>query len=183
MKKRLQKYRPFFAFLIKFLLVYLVLVIGYKWYLNQFDKTTFEVDQVTWAVSKMSSQALNFLNFSAEVQNHTTEPSMVLFINQKPIVRIIEGCNSISVIILFVAFLIGFSGPIKSTVWYAIFGSLVIFILNVVRIIIISIALYFAPKYEHFLHEIAFPLIIYGITFLLWIIWINQFSYHAKDAK
>lgn len=183
MKKRFQKYRPFFAFLIKFLLVYLVLVIGYKWYLNQFDKTTFEVDQVTWAVSEMSSQTLNLFKFPTSVQNHPTEPSMVLFINQKPVVRIIEGCNSISVIILFTAFLIGFSGPIKSTVWYALFGSLVIFILNILRIVIISAALYFAPKHEHILHEIIFPLIIYGITFLLWIIWINQFSYHAKDSK
>ena len=183
MKKRLQKYRPFFAFLIKFLLVYLVLVIGYKWYLNQYDKTVFEVDQVTWSVSKISSQTLQFLGYSADVQNHPTEQSMVLFIFNKPIVRIIEGCNSISVVVLFVSFLVGFSGPIQSTIWYAFFGALVIFILNIVRIVVISIALYHAPKYEHFLHEVAFPLIIYGITFLLWIIWINQFSYHAKDSK
>ena len=183
MKKRLQKYRPFFAFLIKFLLVYLVLVIGYKWYLNQFDKTIFEVDQVTRSVSKMSSQTLELLGFSADVQNHSTEQSMLLLINQKPIVRIIEGCNSISIIILFVAFLIGFSGPVKSTIWFAFFGALIIFILNIVRIVIILTAIYYAPQYQHFLHEIAFPLIIYGITFLLWIIWVNQFSYHAKDPK
>ncbi len=183
LKKKIQKYHPFFAFLIKFLIVYTVLVIGYKKYLDQYDKTLFEVDQVTRSVSEMASKTIEILGYSADIQSHPTEQSMVLFINQKPIVRIIEGCNAISVMVIFIAFLIGYSGSIKNTVWFAFFGLLVIFILNIVRIVVISIALFHAPKYEHFLHEIVFPLIIYGITFLLWIVWVNQFSYHAKDAK
>ena len=44
---------------------------------------------------------------------------MKLIINNKYLARVIEGCNSISIIILFVSFIVAFSGPLKTTFFYA----------------------------------------------------------------
>ena len=40
----------------------------------------------------------------------------------------------IGLIILFIAFIIAFSGPIKSTIIYAFAGSLFIYLINILRI-------------------------------------------------
>jgi exosortase family protein XrtF len=99
------------------------------------------------------------------------------------VARIVEGCNAISVIILFIAFVIAFKGDFKKTVLFVLAGSILIHLLNVVRIALIAIALYHYPQHEHLLHGVIFPLIIYGIVFLLWVIWVNQFSSYATEKK
>ena len=42
-----------------------------------------------------------------------------------------------------------------------------IYILNIFRIILLSILMYYYPNLEHFFHGIVFPLIIYGAVFIL----------------
>jgi len=86
------------------------------------------------------------------------------------------------VIILFVSFVIAFSGKTKTTILYVMGGSLLIHILNVVRIALLCILMYYFPKQEHFLHGVFFPLFIYGVVFILWVIWVNKFSFYAKKT-
>ena len=129
-----------------------------------------------------------FRNMSEKLDNvherrkftNTKEPAINLFYNQRHMARIIEGCNGLSVIILFISFVIAFSGKIKPTVLFIIGGSLLIHILNVGRIALLCILMYYFPEQEHLLHGVVFPLFIYGVVFLLWIIWVNKFSKYAK---
>ena len=70
----------------------------------------------------------------------------------------------------------------KETLLFILLGSVLIHILNIARIALLCMALYSFPEYEHMLHGVVFPLIIYGIVFLLWVIWVNKFSLHATTA-
>jgi exosortase family protein XrtF len=56
-----------------------------------------------------------------------------------------------------------------------------IFILNIFRIALLTIGLYKYPEYGTFLHDILFPLVIYGVVFLLWILWVIRFSLNKKQ--
>lgn len=100
---------------------------------------------------------------------------MKLFINNKFVARIIEGCNSISIIILFVSFIIAYAGKIKTTFFYLIFGCVLIYIVNLMRIVILTVGLYHYPWRREILHSVIFPLIIYGLMFLLWMFWVYRF--------
>lgn len=184
LKKYLILYKPFLLFLGKFLLTYLLLTFVYESYLSQFDTAKFETDGFTQLVSRQTKDVLLFFNCDVKTELNKKESAVNLFYNGKHIARIIEGCNGLSVIILFTAFIVAFSGRIKTTVLYIIGGSLLIHILNVGRIALLSVLLYYFPKQEHFLHGVVFPLFIYGVVFLLWIIWVNKFSkYAAKTAQ
>lgn len=182
MKKYFILYKPFLLFLGKFLLSYLLLTFIYQSYLNQFDAKTFEIDGFTQTVAKQSKDVLVFFNYDANTSLNPKEPGINLSYNQKVMARIIEGCNGLSVIILFVSFIIAFSGKIKPTILYSTGGSLFIHILNVFRISLLCVLMYYFPKQEHFLHGVLFPLFIYGVVFLLWIIWVNKFSKYAKKT-
>jgi exosortase family protein XrtF len=83
---------------------------------------------------------------------------------------------------LFISFVIAFSGKIKNTIYFIIVGSLIIHILNIIRIALLMVAFYHFPKANFILHDILFPLVIYGTVFILWIIWVNKFSFYAKNT-
>lgn len=184
MRKYLIHYRPFLLFLGKFLFANLLFTFIYESYLGKFDVSKMEMDGFTQLVANQTKELLLFFNADVRIAPNATEPAVNLYYNQKPIARIIEGCNGLSVIILFIAFIIAFSGKWKSTVLYIIGGSLLIHILNVVRIALLCVLLYFFPEQEHLLHGVIFPMFIYGVVFILWIIWINKFSkYASKTVK
>jgi len=184
LEKYFSRYKPFLLFLGKFVMTYLLLTFVYQSYLGQFDVKKFEVDGVTQLVAKQSKELMNFFNFEANIKPNLNEPGINLFYNQKLMARIIEGCNGLSVIILFISFVIAFSGKIKTTFLFIIAGSVLIHILNVFRIALLVILLYYFPNRGQLLHGVFFPLFIYGVVFILWIIWVNKFSKYApKTAK
>lgn len=182
LKKYFIVYKPFLLFLGKFLLTYLLLTFVYESYLGQFDANKNETDSFTLLVSNQTEDVLLLFNCDVKTVPNSKEPSEILYYNQKPIARIIEGCNALSVIILFTSFIIAFSGKIKPTVLYIIGGSILIHILNIFRIALLCVLIYYYPKQQHFWHGVAFPLFIYGVVFVLWIIWVNKFSYYAKKT-
>lgn len=184
MKKYLILYKPFLLFLGKFLLTYLLLIFVYESYLRQFDVAKFETDGFTQLVANQTNDLMFFFNADVSISPNTKEPAVNLYYNKKHIARIIEGCNGLSVIVLFVSFVVAFSGKTKTTILYILGGSLFIHILNVARIAILCILLYYFPSQQHVLHGVVFPLIIYGIVFILWIVWVNKFSFYAgKTVK
>ncbi len=150
--------------------------------MNSFDVKNNQVDGFTQLISSQTVELLLFFDCDAEIIKHTTEPSIKLIYNQKWVARVIEGCNGLSVIILFVSFIIAFSGKVKTTFLYIAFGSMIIHILNVIRIALLVVLMYNFPEHKEFLHGVLFPLVIYGTVFLLWVIWVNKFSFYAKKS-
>ena len=95
-------------------------------------------------------------------QNSTKKSSLTLFI------------------ILFIAFIVAFRGGIKETIIFGVIGSVIIYGVNIVRISFLTAMIYEYQHYQDVLHNIVFPLIIYGTTFLLWIVWVHKFSNYKK---
>ena len=182
MKNLLLQYKPFLLFLGKFIVSYLILTFIYQTYLNRFDSKNAEVDSFTQLVANQSKTVLSWFDSNSFTMPHLREPSVKLFYKGKYISRIIEGCNALSVIILFISFVIAFTGKLKKTILFIMFGSIIIHILNVGRIALLCVALYHFPQYEHLLHGVVFPLVIYGVVFLLWVIWVNKYSFYATEV-
>lgn len=170
------QYKPFFVFLIKFLALYVVLTVVYKGYLSQFDDSKLEVDGFTKAVAEQTKSVLVFSGKEAKVEPNIAEPCLNLLYQGKFVARIIEGCNALSVMILFAAFVFAFSTKWLKTILYIVIGCFIIHTLNVFRIAFLAMALYDYPEYEHLLHGVFFPLMIYSVVFVLWVLWVQKFS-------
>jgi exosortase family protein XrtF len=154
----------------------------YQRYLIGFEKN--KIDAITRIVSENTEQVLQVFNSGSSIEESDGHPYMKLFYNQKYVARIVEGCNAISVIILFISFVVAFSGKLKTTLFFIFGGSLLIYVLNVLRIATLSALIFYFPKQEPFLHGVLFPLYIYGVVFMLWLIWVRKFSrYASKDIK
>ena len=182
MKKYFILYKPFLLFLASFFLTYIILTVCYQQYLNSFEVN--KVDGITRLVSENTEQLLLLFDEGSSIVESDLHPYIKLFFNQKYVARIVEGCNATSVIILFISFVIAFSGKLKTTLFFIFGGSLLIYVLNVMRIAALSALIFYFPKQEPFLHGVLFPLYIYGVVFILWLIWVRKFSrYASKGTK
>lgn len=184
MKKYFILYRPFLKFLGLFFGTYLLLTFFYQLYLNQYDTKKFEIDKITEFVAKQSAYLMTMFDSNSYAKTSSTESSLKLLYKNNVVSRVIEGCNAVSIIILFTSFIIAFSAKWKQTLLFIIFGSILIHLCNIVRIAILSVLFYEYPQYKNVLHGVIFPIIIYGVVFILWIVWINKFSlYGKKDSN
>ena len=158
------------------MLVYGLFSLAYRGYLDASDSSKFYPDYFTNLVAKQSRSLLESADYCAKIIPHPNERSMKLIINEKYVARIIEGCNSISVIILFASFIIAFSGKLKTTILYLFVGSVIIYIANLIRVVILSVGLYHYPWRKDILHTVIFPAIIYGMVCTLWLFWVNRLA-------
>jgi exosortase family protein XrtF len=163
--------------------VYSVLTIAYKVYLDQSDGSVYYPDFFTNMVGKQSQQLLIGLDYPTELEAHPEEPSLKLIVRNKYLARVVEGCNSVSIIILFMSFVVAFADDFKRTFLFILAGSVLIYAANLFRIVILSMGLYHYPWRREFLHSVVFPLIIYGMVFLLWMAWIHHFTKTQKAIE
>ncbi len=174
----MHKNKAIIVFLVKFFATYFILFGAYSFYLHKTQHKTdiFVCSPLTSTVAQHVYKTSKMLGYDAEIEQHTEELSIKFMLNGNYVSRIIEGCNSVSIIILFLAFIIAFSGSLVNTVLFGLFGSALIYIVNVLRIIALSILYHKFPEYQIMLHDLLFPSVIYGLTFVLWVTWVKFFS-------
>lgn len=181
----MKKNRTIFIFLVKFFATYFIFSGIYSIYLKRTQQKgdLFSCSPITETVANHVQRTANILGYDAYVEQNTNELSMKFILNGEYVSRIIEGCNSFSVIILFLSFIIAFSGSFKATFLFGLFGSVLIYVTNILRIIALSILYHRFPKYQDILHNLLFPAVIYGLTFVLWITWVKFYSNINKNAS
>lgn len=173
MQALFQKYKSVIRFVVLFLSTYILLSVGYMFYLSGTDDLQ-TPDPITNLVATQSSLLLEQAGYDAEVIAHESKPQMKLLVSNTHIANIIEGCNGVSIIILFIAFVIAFSESFKKTSLFLLAGAALIYAVNIIRIGVLAIALHRYPSYESILHGVIFPGMIYGMVFLLWMFWVRS---------
>jgi exosortase family protein XrtF len=180
LKKYFILYKPFLFFLSTFFLTYIALTFLYQEYLNSFGEN--KLDGITLFVGENTKGVMQFFDKGATIEESAFEPYIKLFYGKKYVARIIEGCNAVSIIILFIAFIVAFSGKLKPTLLFIFGGSIFIYVLNVFRIAILCVLMFNYPYQKQFFHGVLFPFFIYGVVFILWLIWVNKFSRYASKT-
>ena len=178
-----KKNKAFFIFLAKFALSYLLFSGIYWLYLNQYDAAKFEPDGMTRLVAEQSVGFSKILGEDVYIKQRTKEASFKFYVNNKAVARVVEGCNAVSVMILFTAFIVAFSTTFKRTFLYIITGIAIIHFLNVVRVGLLGLGFYYYYDYRELMHDILFPVFIYGVVFVLWVLWVTKFSGNAAKIQ
>jgi len=180
----LKKNKAIIIFLIKFFATFFILSGIYSFYLHKTQKKSgiFSCAPITKQVAEHTNTFSNFFGFDSRIEQNENELSIKFFLEDQHIVNIVEGCSSVSIIILFLSFIIAFSGSIKDTIFFGIFGIVTIYLINLLRILLLAILYQKYPQYKYILHSLFFPSIVYGYVFILWVIWVKYFS-HYKELK
>lgn len=87
--------------------------------------------------------------------------------------EIVDGCNGIAAIGLFLGFIFAYPGAWRPRLSFSIFGIAVIYLVNVARIVFLSYIQLYWPTGFDFMHDYSTTTIFYIIIFILWMIWAN----------
>lgn len=113
MKKYFTQYQPFLLFLGKFFLAYFVFTLIYRIYIGTFGNDC--IDGITENVSVLTGKFSNLIGIKLSVVSDYKHYNILY--NNKITATIIEGCNAVSVIVLFISFVIAFSGKLNKR-WF-----------------------------------------------------------------
>nr|WP_089373862.1 exosortase family protein XrtF [Dokdonia pacifica] len=181
MFKLIIKYKSVLRFILTFIGSYFVLVLLYNLYLTYGASKIYYPDIITHTVAKQSESIINSLGYDMKVVPSKVEPAMNLTINNKVLARVIEGCNAVSVMLLFTSFMLAFFDGWKRTLLFILGGIALIYAMNVTRIALLTVGIYEYPEYTELLHGTIFPAVIYGTVFLLWLGWIRSYKKQPKS--
>ncbi|MCC2590584.1 exosortase family protein XrtF [Chryseobacterium sp. MFBS3-17] len=168
-----QDFKPVLLILLKFTAIYLVLFFGYQAYLTQTE--IHGLDPFSQSVAKQVGFLQNNLGYPTELTHDAKNLTTGFRVKGIYVSRMVEGCNAISVMIWFVAFVVAFYRGIK-TLWFILGGLLILHIMNVLRIMGLNMVLADMPQYGKIAHDYLFPAVIYGTVVALWLIWIKFFA-------
>ena len=171
-------FKPILKILLRFVIIYLVMVFLYQVYLNRTEGIS--LDPFSVFVGEQVTSVQNFFGISSKFEILENQQAARFIVIDKYVSRMVEGCNAISVMILFLAFIFAFYKGFKTFI-FAIAGLVLLHIMNVLRIAGLNWVLYFYPPEGKMFHDYIFPAIIYGSVVVLWLVWINYFA--LKKSK
>lgn len=88
-------------------------------------------------------------------------------------VEIVDGCNGIAAIGLFLGFVIAYPGTWIPRLIFSVFGIVIIYITNVLRTVTLCYIQAYWPSAFDITHDYSTTAIFYIIIFLLWMVWAN----------
>lgn len=97
-------------------------------------------------------------------------------------VEIVDGCNGIAAIGLFLGFIYAYPGAWLPRIYFSIFGIVVIYLVNVARIVTLCLIQIYYPSAFDFTHDYSTTAIFYIIIFILWMIWVNYGDSFEKPS-
>lgn len=175
------KYKAVIRFIVLFFGTYLILSAAYSFYLKASVDSAYFPDFITNLVAKQSAAVLETFGYTTDQFDYHKGGGVILTIEKAYSVNVVEGCNAVSVIILFISFIIAFAKDFKKTFLFLLAGIALIYVVNIIRISLLTIALYKFPEYQELLHGVLFPAVIYGMVLILWIVWVRNINTPASD--
>ena len=93
------------------------------------------------------------------------------------------SCSGLKQFYQWIFLMVLFPGPWKQKLWYIPLGMFVIHLVNIMRIVILSIILMKWPDQWNFSHDWILRPFFYVVIFTLWVIWVEKFRNKALRKK
>ncbi|WP_415325197.1 exosortase family protein XrtF [Chryseobacterium sp. MMS23-Vi53] len=175
----LKDFKPVLSILLRFIIIYLVLLFGYQFFLNSFEKEG--LDPFSRMIAEQVRHIQNSIGYPTQLYNDVKDQQVWFYVKTGYATRMVEGCNAISVMILFVAFVFAFYKG-KKTFLFVLVGLVLLYVMNLLRIVGLNIVMTDHKQYGKISHDFIFPAVIYGTVVVLWLIWIKFFALKHENS-
>lgn len=163
--------------LLRFVAVYVAFLLLYQFYLNSVEHKG--LDPFSHSIAVTVQKLQDFLGYPTLLYEDRKNVTTWFYTHEQYTSRMVEGCNAVSVMILFVAFVLAFYKGAKTWLFIAA-GLVLLHFMNIFRIALINIVARDLPQYAEMTHDFVFPAIIYGTVVVLWLVWMKKFALVKK---
>src|SRR5690349_14558020 len=164
------KQKVIIVFLVKFIGLYILLNTIYGFWVESYRP---DADPLTRVVTVQSAALIRIFENDVTVRNVPGQ-NIPVAQNDRIVIEVFEGCNGLNVMIVFLCFVVAFSGSAKRTIIFCLAGIIAIYLANLLRVSL----LFFVSKYYreglYFIHKYAFTGGLYALVFLMWYLWIQR---------
>ena len=115
----------------------------------------------------ISAGILEFFGFDVYTVNR------IIGIDEYPGIEIIDGCNGVAAMGLFMGFILAYPGSWKNRISFTLAGIGFIYLVNIFRVLTLIITQKAWPEFFDFTHDYSTTAIFYVVIFVLWMIWVN----------
>ncbi len=105
-----------------------------------------------------------------------------IIINGVKSVNIAPECNGLELIVLYVGFILCLPSNWKKMLAYILIGSVVIYLLNLVRTALLAVMYYQSHSMTEFAHHYAFKIIIYAVVFVGWLLYVRKRKANVTES-
>jgi exosortase family protein XrtF len=106
----------------------------------------------------------------------------VMGLNNMPGIEIVDGCNGITAMGLFLGFIYAYPGEWKDKMSFSLIGVCLIYLVNLLRIMTLALTQAYYPALFDFMHDYSTTTIFYLFIFILWMIWVNYSDVSVTDT-
>jgi len=98
-------------------------------------------------------------------------------------IEMVDGCNGLEALGLFVGFVIAFKGTWNNRAWFIPMGLFLIYLVNIFRVVVLVITQKHAPAMFTVTHDYSTTAIFYIVIFALWVWWSKLSEKEEKMLK
>jgi exosortase family protein XrtF len=166
---------------IRFLIIFFALYLGWTVLYELVIQPWGKLDQlVINSCSNFSAALLNLLGYSTFTSSRET--IRTIGIDGTHGLWIGDPCNGITLFALFSSFIVAFPGSTKHKLWFIPLGIMLIHLMNVIRIAVLCIIVFYNTNWLDFNHTYFFQILMYIFIFSLWWLWMKYFKPEHKQA-
>ena len=181
MKHLLQRFRDFYngpqGFVIDLMLFALITIFFHRlWWdfariIKAFGPVNLTAD---WLADRVFDASLWINRHLLNLHITTEEPNYMWFSNGG-YVQVNESCSGLKQFYQIIVLFVLFPGPWKHKLWFIPMSIIIMHLVNVLRIVVLSIMVLWRPDYWHFTHDWILRPGFYVVIFALWVWWIEKF--------
>ena len=119
----------------------------------------------------------NILRIPVTTSNNT------LFFENNGAVTVLGSCSGLKQFYQWTVLMILFPGPWLKKLWYIPVGIIIIHIVNIIRIVILSVVVIHWPQYWDFIHEWILRPFFYVVIFGMWVLWVETLRFCEGEAE
>jgi exosortase family protein XrtF len=172
--------KQLYWFIAKVAILYFVWVGASSYWENNQDQDpnmwlTHNVGQVS--VGILQAFGLPFsTNHYDNISPENALAASIIYHNNQPLLRIADPCNGLSLMALFLGFIIAFPGPWKKRLLFMLGGVVFIYLVNLLRVEMLIFTYLYYPDTFDFHHTYTYTIIVYLGVFYLWMLWAQKYS-------
>jgi len=170
---RSRRARPLLLFFGKAVAIYGVWYVLYDLWLLPDGRLD---EWVSHSVVQVGAFGLDLVGFDVAAKART------LTLPGTPGIQVVDGCNGIGSIGLFVGFVVAFPGRAWRRAWFVPLGIFVIYLSNVGRVTgLLLLQTYWDAGFGA-AHSVGAPMFFYTVIFGLWVLWVSYGGHATTDA-
>lgn len=142
-----------------------------------------------WLTTKVvqgTSLGLDLLGHNVDTSSiniNNQDISGSVFIDGEPVVLVADECNGLELMALYIGFFLCFPGPWRFKSLFIPFGTIMVFLINIVREIVLALNYKYFQETFHFNHKYTYVLIVYLSIFWIWRFWLNRYSIYGRYIR